>query len=88
MSPREIEESVYRVEGVRIHIQAPTNVDMGDFEYVQRYPDKHTINMWLKNRIKPLIGNCDVTITHSDGSHAAKNMLMGNIRRELAQNKR
>ena len=80
MRVREIEDTVWRVEGIRIAIRAGIKEEVGGYGFVNAAPAGRSWQ-WLKdNRIAPLIGDKEVVAISGTGTKVNGNMLLSRIR--------
>lgn len=68
MTPREVEFAVYSLEEVRIAIQAPSNVQIGDYVFQRKAAGNSSITEWLQQRIIPIIGQYGVSVFDGTGA--------------------
>lgn len=57
MKIKELEDSVYDLDEVRIVVRGPRATEVGDYNYERKASDSTSITEWLDQRIKPLIGD-------------------------------
>jgi hypothetical protein len=67
MKPREIEQTVFDLEEIRIVIRAPISDNLGDFNYTRKAADNASVSEWLEQRIKPLLNDCAVVVIDGTG---------------------
>lgn len=80
MTPREIEQAIYALEEVRIAIQAPTNIQMGDYVFQRKAAGNASITEWLQQRVLPLINGHGVTVVDGTGAIPHGRTKMENLR--------
>lgn len=68
MTPREIEQTIFDLEEVRITIRAPTNITMGDYIYTRKAAGNASITEWLLQRVIPIIGGYEVVVIDGTGA--------------------
>ena len=65
---REFETVVYGIEGIRIIVRANQEELVEPYNYQIAAPQHWTINEWLDNRVRPCIGEYDISVTDGNGN--------------------
>lgn len=55
MKVKELEDSVYDLDEVRIVVRVPRNDDVGDYTYERKASDSTSVTEWLDQRVRPLL---------------------------------
>ena len=68
MTPAEIEDSVMKMDEIRIVIRAPSNAKLGDYIYQRKAADNASVVEWLDQRIRPIVSGHDVVVIDGNGA--------------------
>lgn len=66
ISVAEFEAKVLEKEEIVIRIRAPSNAQIGDYNYDRKAAGNSSITDWLEGRIKPLLGGYEVVVIAGD----------------------
>lgn len=55
MRIKELEDSVYDLDEVRIVVRAPRSTEVGEYSYERKASDSTSVTEWLDQRVKPLV---------------------------------
>lgn len=68
ISVAEFEAKVFEQEEILIKIRAPSSAKVSDYSYTRKAAGTQSTSDWLEGRIKPLIGEFEVSVI--DGAYA------------------
>jgi len=75
-----LETKVFELEEIRIVIRGPEFSQVKPYDYERQYKSDGRIKEWLESRLKPLIGNLEVTVISGDGTIPHPRLTMERIR--------
>ncbi|MEW6597817.1 MAG: hypothetical protein AB1429_10010 [Pseudomonadota bacterium] len=67
MSPTELEDEVFDLEGIRIIVRAPRGTQLGDYSYARKAAGVATLAHWLGQRVLPLTAGHEVVVINGAG---------------------
>ena len=81
MTPvREFEQTVWRVEGIRIVIRVPRDTQVEAYQYQKAANQNWTLNRLIADRIQPCVNSAEVAVIRGDGNHPGGGILLQNLR--------
>ena len=80
MKVYQFEGAVWKQEGVRIVVRAPSGARVETYGSKPRDRDSRTVAEFLRNRVRPLIGDYEVCAVNGNGSRAHGATQMSTIR--------
>ena len=80
MTVSEFEEAVWNLEGIRIVIRAATNVEVGDYEYVNAAQWNSSLTRLFRNRIEDKLGDNAFVVIDGYGTQPNGRTHLQNVR--------
>lgn len=63
----ELEDQIWTLEGIRVVIRAPKNVQFSPYNYSRKLSATSSITDWINGRLKPIIGDYGFSIIDGNG---------------------
>jgi hypothetical protein len=76
----EIENKAWSMDGVRIIIRGPENEDLPDYAQKNAAQANWSVTKYIENRIKPIVGDREVTVLLGDGEQPHGRTLISSVR--------
>ena len=76
----EIENKAWSMDGVRIIIRGPENEELGNYSQRNAAQAGWSVTKYLDARIKPLVGDKEVTVILGDGEQPHGRTLLSSVR--------
>ena len=67
MKAKDLEQSIFDLEKIRVVVRANNNVEFQNYNWVNRADEGSTITNWISNRIKPTFGDFPVVVIDGYG---------------------
>lgn len=85
MNVIEFEQKVFELEGVKITIRAPSNAQVGDYDYKKSYSQNNSIREWLETRVFDKVGDYEVVVTNGAGVSPNRKTHMATLKGSYAE---
>ena len=69
MNVLEFEDAVWRIEEVLIRIRAPVHEEVGNYNFERRASGNMSVTNWMNGRLRPRLGNHQVSIVDGNFTH-------------------
>jgi hypothetical protein len=80
MKIHEIENKAWSMDGVRIIIRGPENENLMDYTQKNATQANWSVTKYIETRIKPLVGDKEVTVLLGNGELPHGNTLLSSVR--------
>ena len=80
MTVLEFEEAVWRIEEVMIRIRAPVHEEVDDYNFERRASRNMSVTGWINWRLRPRLGDFEVSIIDGNFTHPHGRTKMRNLR--------
>lgn len=80
MTVLEFEDAVWRIDEVLIRIRAPVDAEVDDYDYERRASLNMTVTSWLNWRLRPRLGDFQVSIIDGNFMYPHGRTKMRNLR--------
>ncbi|MBY6345092.1 hypothetical protein E5C31_03845 [Providencia rettgeri] len=67
VSIRDFEQAVFELEEIRIVVRGSLRAKVDAYEYERKAAGNTSVNDWLDSRIRPLIGEIEVSVINGNG---------------------
>lgn len=69
MTVLEFEQTVWEIDGILIRIRAPINHQVETYDFVRRAHSKMSLALWINGRLRPRLGELQVSIIDGNFTH-------------------
>ena len=75
----EFEKVVHGIEGIRIIVRANQEELVKPYNYQIAAPQHWTINEWLDKRVRPCVGEYEISVTDGNGNNPHQGTQLRNV---------
>lgn len=67
MNVQQFEQAVFDMDEIRVVVRASTAEKLNDYKFVRKATNSTSLTDWVEQRIRPLIGDHEVTVIDGNG---------------------
>ena len=84
MTIKEFEESVWRLEGIRLVVRETVDVQVDDYDYQNAANRTWSIAEWLRNRVEPCLPGSEIVVLDGQGEQPNRRKRLDTLRGSYA----